>query len=38
MAIGMKDSVLGELAMMALRNVIQGCPEPMEIAEAGHVC
>ncbi|MPW35758.1 MULTISPECIES: hypothetical protein [Vibrio] len=38
MAIEMEDSVLGEPAMMALRNVIKGCPEQMKIAEAGHVC
>lgn len=36
MAIGMKDAVLGEEAMMALKSVIKGCPEPMKIAEAGH--
>lgn len=36
MAIGMKDAVLGEPAMMALRSVIKGCPEPMKIAESGH--
>ncbi|GGQ04808.1 haloalkane dehalogenase [Shewanella litoralis] len=36
MAIGMKDVILGEPAMMALKGVIKGCPEPMKIAEAGH--
>jgi len=36
MAIGMKDPVLGEEAMMGLNSVIKGCPEPMKIAEAGH--
>lgn len=36
MAIGMKDAVLGEPAMMALKSVIKGCPEPMKLAEAGH--
>lgn len=36
MAIGMKDVVLGEPAMMALRDVIQGCPMPMKLADAGH--
>lgn len=36
MAIGMQDPVLGPPAMHALRKVIKGCPEPMEIAEGGH--
>lgn len=36
MAIGMQDPVLGPRIMHALRKVIRGCPEPMEIAEAGH--
>ena len=36
MAIGMKDAVLGEAAMMQLKTVIKGCPEPMKIEEAGH--
>jgi haloalkane dehalogenase len=36
MAIGMRDGVLGEPVMEALRGVIRGCPEPMKIAEAGH--
>ncbi len=36
MAIGMQDHVLGAPAMRALRKQIRGCPEPMEIAEAGH--
>lgn len=36
MAIGMKDVVLGETAMMSLKDVIRGCPEPMKIEEAGH--
>jgi len=36
MAIGMTDPVLGAPAMHALRKTIRGCPEPMEIAEAGH--
>ena len=36
MAIGMTDPVLGEPAMRWLRSNIRGCPEPMEIAEAGH--
>lgn len=36
MAIGMKDNVLGEDVMELLRTTINGCPEPMKIAEAGH--
>jgi pimeloyl-ACP methyl ester carboxylesterase len=36
MAIGMKDPVLGPPAMRTLRDVIRGCPEPMEVAEGGH--
>lgn len=36
MAIGMQDPVLGPPAMAWLRSVIRGCPEPLEIAEAGH--
>lgn len=36
MAIGMKDPVLGPPAMRTLREVIRGCPEPMEVAEGGH--
>ena len=36
MAIGMRDPVLGPPAMRMLRGVIRGCPEPMELAEAGH--
>lgn len=36
MAIGMKDAILGEPAMMALKSVIKGCPEPLKIHEAGH--
>ena len=36
MAIGMQDHVLGPPAMRALQKQIRGCPEPMEIAEAGH--
>ena len=35
-AIGLKDPVLGPPAMQALRKVIRGCPEPLELAEAGH--
>lgn len=36
MAIGMQDPVLGPPAMRALKSMIRGCPEPMEIVEAGH--
>ncbi len=36
MAIGMEDPVLGPPVMHALRKVIRGCPEPLEIAESGH--
>lgn len=35
MAIGMKDPVLFE-PMAELNDLIQGCPPPMEVAEAGH--
>ena len=36
MAIGMQDPVLGPPAMHFLRSLIRNCPEPMEVAEAGH--
>jgi pimeloyl-ACP methyl ester carboxylesterase len=36
MAIGMKDPVLGEPTMLALREAIPGCPEPLRLADAGH--
>lgn len=36
MAIGMQDPVLGPKVMAKLRQVIEGCPEPMEVAEGGH--
>ncbi|MGA7328692.1 MAG: haloalkane dehalogenase [Rhodomicrobium sp.] len=36
MAIGMKDPVLGPPVMRALRGFIRNCPEPLELAEAGH--
>ena len=36
MAIGMKDPVLGAPVMRALHRHIRGCPEPMEVADAGH--
>jgi len=36
MAIGMRDGVLGEPVMQALRSQIRGCPEPMKLEDAGH--
>ena len=36
MAIGMRDDVLGPDVMNELRKTIRGCPEPMELPEAGH--
>ena len=36
MAIGMLDPVLGPPAMQSLRQLIRGCPEPMEVADGGH--
>ena len=36
MAIGMKDPVMGEPAMLALRGSIPGCPEPMRVQHGGH--
>jgi pimeloyl-ACP methyl ester carboxylesterase len=36
MAIGMRDSVLGEPVMEDLRKRIRGCGEPMRIADAAH--
>ena len=36
MAIGMQDPVLGPPAMHMLRSMIKNCPEPMEVADAGH--
>lgn len=36
MAIGMTDPVLGTAVMADLRSNIRGCPEPLEIADAGH--
>ena len=32
----MKDPVMGERAMLALRDAIPGCPEPLRIVEGGH--
>ncbi len=36
MAIGCQDPVLGPPSMHFLRKFIKGCPEPMEVTEAGH--
>ena len=36
MAIGMTDPVLGPPAMAYLRKHIRNCPEPLQIAQAGH--
>jgi tRNA(adenine34) deaminase len=36
MAIGMQDPVLGPATMPALRAGLRGCPEPMQVDEAGH--
>jgi pimeloyl-ACP methyl ester carboxylesterase len=36
MAIGMRDPVLGAPVMQALRQIIRGCPEPMEVPDGGH--
>jgi haloalkane dehalogenase len=36
MAIGMKDPVLGPPAMRMLRGQIRNCPQPLELADAGH--
>ncbi|NOX83221.1 MAG: alpha/beta fold hydrolase [Alphaproteobacteria bacterium] len=36
MAIGMQDPVLGPPAMKILQQIIKNCPEPMEVADAGH--
>jgi pimeloyl-ACP methyl ester carboxylesterase len=36
MAVGAADPVLGEPAMLRLREIIRGCPPPMVLKEAGH--
>ncbi len=36
MAVGLRDGVLGGPVMQQLRETIRGCPEPMELPEAGH--
>jgi haloalkane dehalogenase len=36
MAIGMQDPVLGPPVMQSLAKIIRGCPQPLELPEAGH--
>ncbi|MDH5540682.1 MAG: tRNA adenosine(34) deaminase TadA, partial [Rhizobacter sp.] len=36
MAVGMQDPVLGPAAMRYLRSKVRDCPEPLELADAGH--
>ena len=36
MAVGVQDPVLGLRVMEALRETINGCPEPMKIKDGGH--
>ncbi|MFT5418131.1 MAG: haloalkane dehalogenase, partial [Gammaproteobacteria bacterium] len=36
MATGLLDTALGKTVMDELRSVIRGCPEPLELPEAGH--
>lgn len=36
MAVGMKDEMLGPPVMAHMRELINGCPAPLEIADAGH--
>lgn len=36
MAIGMLDPMLGPEVMYAMKDLIQGCPEPLELPNAGH--
>ncbi|MBT8472621.1 MAG: alpha/beta fold hydrolase [Marinicaulis sp.] len=36
MAVGMQDPVLGPKVMKMMRMLIKGCPEPMELEDAGH--
>lgn len=36
MAIGMKDKMLGPEVMYHMKELIKGCPQPLEIEEAGH--
>lgn len=36
MAIGMKDKMLGPNIMNYMKDIINGCPKPLEVPEAGH--
>ncbi len=36
MAIGMRDPMLGPDIMYQMRDLIRGCPEPLQIHDAGH--
>ncbi len=36
MAIGMQDPVIPPKAMMYMQKRIRGCPEPLQVADAGH--
>lgn len=36
MAVGMRDGVLGIDVMKELAGIIRGCPEPVQVADAGH--
>ncbi len=36
MAVGMKDKMLGPPVMSHMQSMINGCPSPLEIEEAGH--
>ena len=36
MAVGMQDPVLGPPVMATLKDIIRGCPEPMQVSDAGH--
>ena len=36
MAVGMQDRMLGPEVMEHMRALISGCPEPIELPQAGH--
>ena len=36
MAIGMQDKMLGPEVMYFMKDLIKGCPEPLEVPEADH--
>ncbi len=36
MAVGVQDPVLGLPTMLALQQLIRGCPAPLQVAEGGH--